>query len=248
MINKNYKIWIMLFIAINLILLVWSTGYLNFLEEKFIIKDDIVVIKPDNIFKKKIPPEDESFPNEKSKLWKAFEDKEKPENELQTDIVKENALEKNNNKLENNLELGNDFKNKSNKIEDHKSIDLKGSVKSKMEDKNNINKEKIFKSQLVAKEDKIEKNIKNNIVKKDFFYVQVASLSKKDLVEKEWYRFKKKHSEHMKNLIYISQKAELNDNKIFFRILVGKFKNKKQAKVFCDKINFNKCIVKEINE
>ena len=42
----------MLFITINLILLVWSTGYLNFLEEKFIIKDDIVVIKPDNIFKK----------------------------------------------------------------------------------------------------------------------------------------------------------------------------------------------------
>ena len=146
MINKNYKIWIMLFIAINLILLVWSTGYLNFLEEKFISKNDIAVIKPDNIFKKQLPPEDESFPTEKNKLWKAFEDKEKTENELQTDIVKENALEKNNNKLENNLELGNEFKNKSNQLEDHKSIDLKSSVKNKRKIKITLTKKKLLKA------------------------------------------------------------------------------------------------------
>ena len=117
-----------------------------------------------------------------------------------------------------------------------------------MEDKNNINKEKIFKSQLVAKEDKIEKNIKNNTVKKEFFYVQVASLSKKDLLEKVWNFFKKKPFVFLYNFIYISQKAVLNDNRTFFRILVGKFESKKQAKSFCSKINLNKCIVKKIND
>ena len=84
----------MLFITINLVLLVWSSGYLNFLEEKFTSEDDIIVIKPDNIFKKKLPPKDESFPNEKSNLWKAFEEEEKIEKLLKSDIAKENSLEK----------------------------------------------------------------------------------------------------------------------------------------------------------
>ena len=238
----------MLFITINLILLVWSLGYLNFLEEKFIIKDDTIVIEPDNVFKKKLPPKDESFPNEKSKLWTAFEDKEEPEKVLQSDIIEENTLEKNNSKFENKLELENGIKNNSNKLEDHKSINLKSSIITKKEEENNIVKEKSIKKQLVAKEDKIKKNIKNNTVKKEFFYVQVASLSKKDLVEKEWNRFKKKHFEYLNNLIYISQKAVLNDNRTFFRILVGKFESKKQAKSFCSKINLNKCIVKKIND
>ena len=238
----------MLFISINLILLVWSLGYLNFLEEKFTSKDDIIVIKPDNTFEKKIPPKDENFPNEKSKLWQAFEDKEKAEKLLQNDIAKENTLADNNNKSENNLELGNDFKNKSKQFKDDKPIDVKRSVTSKKEEENNVNEEKSSKNQLVVEEDKIEKNINNNIIKTSFFYVQVASLSKKDLVEKEWNRFKKKHFKNMNNLIYISQKAELNDNKTFFRILVGQFKSKNEAKNFCNKINFKKCIVKEINE
>ena len=39
--NKSYKIWIMLFVIINLLLLIWSMGYLKFLEEKFIKSKDI---------------------------------------------------------------------------------------------------------------------------------------------------------------------------------------------------------------
>ena len=35
MINKSYKIWIILFIIVNLLLLVWSLGYFKFIEEKF---------------------------------------------------------------------------------------------------------------------------------------------------------------------------------------------------------------------
>ena len=52
MINKSYKIWIILFIIVNLLLLVWSLGYFKFLEEKFAIQDNIIVIEPDNQFKK----------------------------------------------------------------------------------------------------------------------------------------------------------------------------------------------------
>ena len=157
MINKSYKIWIILFISINLILLVWSIGYLNFLEEKFTNKDEMIVIEPDNIFKKKLPPKDENFSKEKSKLWQAFEDKEKSEKLLQNGTVKEGTLKKNNSKLENNLELGNDFKNKSKQLEDDKLSDFKSAITSKKEEEKNFAEEKKFNNQLVAKEDKIEK-------------------------------------------------------------------------------------------
>ena len=93
MINKSYKIWIILFIIINLLLLVWSLGYFKFLEEKFTIQDNIIVIEPDNQFKKSLPPKDESFPNEKSKVWGAFEDKKNQEEILQNNTEEENNFE-----------------------------------------------------------------------------------------------------------------------------------------------------------
>ena len=83
MINKSYKIWIILFIIVNLLLLVWSLGYFKFLEEKFAIQDNIIVIEPDNQFKKSLAPKDKSFPNEKSKVWQAFEDKKNQDQILQ---------------------------------------------------------------------------------------------------------------------------------------------------------------------
>ena len=78
--------------------------------------------------------------------------------------------------------------------------------------------------------------------------MQIASLSKKNLVEKEWNRIKKKNSKYMSNLTYISQKAKLKDNRVFFRLLVGKFRSKKEANTFCDNLNFSKCIIKKNNE
>ena len=90
MINKSYKIWIILFVIINLLLLIWSLGYFKFFEEKLAKKDDIIVIEPDNQFKKSLPPKDESFPNEKSKIWGAFEDKKSPEQILQRNTKEEN--------------------------------------------------------------------------------------------------------------------------------------------------------------
>ena len=80
MINKSYKIWIILFIIINLLLLVWSLGYFKFLEEKFATQDNIIVIEPDNQFIKSLPPKDESFPNEKSNIFpKGFSQRKKPD-------------------------------------------------------------------------------------------------------------------------------------------------------------------------
>ena len=52
----------------------------------------------------------------------------------------------------------------------------------------------------------------------------------------------------MTDLIYISQKAELKDNRVFFRLLIGKFMSKKEANNFCDKLSISKCIVKINNE
>ena len=49
--------------------------YFKFLEEKFAVQDNIIVIEPENQFKKSLAPKDQSFPNEKSKVWQAFEDK-----------------------------------------------------------------------------------------------------------------------------------------------------------------------------
>ena len=75
MISKSYKFWIIFFVIINFLLLTWSLGYFKFLEKKFTAQDNVLVIEPNNVFKKTLPPKDESFPNEKSKLWGAFEDK-----------------------------------------------------------------------------------------------------------------------------------------------------------------------------
>ena len=79
MINNSFKVWISLFFLVNLLLLIWSTGYFKF----FNIgnnEQNILVIKPDNIFKKSLPPEDKNFPNEKRELWDAFEQNNSKDN------------------------------------------------------------------------------------------------------------------------------------------------------------------------
>ena len=206
MINKSYKIWIILFIIINILLLVWSLGYFKFLEEKIAIQDNIIVIEPDNQFKKSLAPKDESFPNEKSKVWQAFEDKKNQDQILQNNPEEENNFENKSNKIENNTETENTQVNKENKSIDDEQFEIKPSEKNQMLEKKNSSEEKKLNSNLKANNDQIKINQKiidleeNNTDKVVIFYVQVASLSKKDLVEKEWNRFKKKHSKYMTNL------------------------------------------------
>ena len=251
MINKSFKLWIILFLIINLLLLIWSLGYFKFLEEKIVIKDNTIVIEPANQFKKSLPPKDESFPNEKSKVWGAFEDRKNSAQIMQRTTEEENKI----NKIENDKNIESEIENKEKKSIDDKKFDIKSSKKNQiLEETNSLDKKKL-KDDLIKDDNKIQNKSKNNESLKEknadkilVFYVQVASLSKKDLVEKEWNRFKKKHSKYMTDLIYISQKAELKDNRVFFRLLVGKFMSKKEANDFCDKLSISTCIVKKNNE
>ena len=251
MINNSYKVWIILFIIINLLLLVWSLGFFKFLEEKLAVKDNIIVIEPDNQFIKSLPPKDESFPNEKSKVWRAFED-EKSSGQI---LQRNEEVENKNSKIENNIEVDSVLEKKKIKSMDDEKFDIDASKTNQILEKKNSLEEKKLKDDLINNNDQIKNKSKNNENlkeknnnKKVVFYVQVASLSKKDLVEKEWNRFKKKHSRYMTDLIYISQKAELKDNRVFFRLLIGKFMSKKEANNFCDKLSISKCIVKINNE
>ena len=251
MINNSYKVWIILFIIINLLLLVWSLGFFKFLEEKLAVKDNIIVIEPDNQFIKSLPPKDESFPNEKSKVWRAFEDQENSGQILQRNEEVENK----NSKIENNIEVDSVLEKKKIKSMNDEQFEIDASKTNQILEKKNSLEEKKLKDDLINNNDQIKNKSKNNENlkeknnnKKVVFYVQVASLSKKDLVEKEWNRFKKKHSKYMTDLIYISQKAELKDNRVFFRLLIGKFMSKKEANNFCDKLSISKCIVKINNE
>jgi hypothetical protein len=127
-ISNSYKIWIILFVIINLLLLIWSLGNFKFFEDKLTKKDDIVVIEPENQFKKSLPPKDESFPNEKSKVWGAFENKKRPEQVLQRNTEEENK----NNKIENNKELDSARINKENKLIDDEQSDVSSSNKNKI--------------------------------------------------------------------------------------------------------------------
>ena len=111
MINKSFKLWIILFVIINLLLLIWALGYFRFLEEKIVIPDNVIVIEPDNQFKKFLPPEDESFPNEKSKVWGAFEDRKNSEQIMQENSEEENKT----NKIENDKKIESELEDKENK-------------------------------------------------------------------------------------------------------------------------------------
>ena len=52
----------------------------------------------------------------------------------------------------------------------------------------------------------------------------------------------------MRDLKYSIEEVELDDNRVFFRLLVGKFMSKKEANDFCDKLSISTCIVKKNNE
>ena len=65
----------------------------EFLEEKNVLQDNVIVIEPENQFKKSLPPDDESFPNEKSKVWGAFQDRKNSEQIMQRNSEEENKIE-----------------------------------------------------------------------------------------------------------------------------------------------------------
>ena len=238
MINSAYKIWIGLFILINLTLFFWSLDLFNYFENNNINKENINIIKPEQEFKKSLPPKDESFPNEKSKVWSAFEDNKNFKQVIKEDSLLENNIKKNDSgkEVEDDLLKKEKIKLDENSTSKEKAVNNKSSLKNSEKKSTNANNIK-------------KKELKPNNIESLFFYVQIASLSKQDLVQKEWKRLKSKYSTNMKDLIYISQEANLKDNRTFYRLLVGKFKNKNMAKIFCKKLNIKtNCIIKKISE
>jgi len=260
-IKNSYKIWIIFFTLVNLFLLFWSLELVNYFENQYSEKENINVIKPEQEFKKSLPPKDESFPNEKSKVWNAFEDNKNIENNKNiegnnniNEVTKEDSfLENNIKKIDNVKEAGNNLLKKE-KVEINEDIankeeEINEDIANKEEEINNNssfkdNEQKPI-NNIIAKKKEKKKSNNQSLV----FYVQIASLSKKDLVQTEWTRLKKKYTEDMENLIYISQEVNFKDNRTFYRLLVGKFKNKNIAKIFCEKLNIKKdCIIKSIYE
>ena len=205
------------------VLLFWALDLSKFFQEKY-SKENILIVKPEKIFKKTIPPKDDSFPHEKSNIWNSFEDDTKVANESDENIQEDNSL-----KIK----------------ENDKNSEL-------MQKKDEIKVSKTKEDKLIRPKTSTEKEIINNqeenklITNQVYYYVQIASLSKRELVDKEWARLKKKHFNNMSDLNYIVEEVQLKNNNIFFRLLVGEFVDKKFAKAFCSKIDFvKKCIIKK---
>jgi len=240
---KYYKIWIIIFGLFNIVLLLWAIELLPIIKQFESKESKIITITPDHKFIKIAPPKDKQFPNAKSDIWEVYNiDNKKLKNNTEKDDKKNITLENDSvSKLKANENNFNELKESpTNKGKNSKNDNLPYS-------KNTINnKLKKNETKLNKKKDKV-KNSVNNKVKTESFYVQTASLSKKDLVAIEWNRIQKKYNLDERNLIFITQKAKLKNNKIFYRLLVGKFKSNDDAKSFCKKIKFNKsCIIKII--
>ena len=111
-----------------------------------------------------------------------------------------------------------------------------------------VNNEKEVNSELLTtKKENNQSSDEKKDIKYKSYYIQMASLSKQELVVKEWERLKKKYSEEFKGLTYITQKAILNKENTFFRLMVGKFNTKEEASDFCSKMKMQDiCIIKEI--
>ena len=162
MINKSYKIWIILSLIINLLLLVWSLGYFKFIEEKLTIQDNIIVIEPDTEIIKSLPPKDESFPNEKSKVWGAFKDKKNSKQILQSNTEEEI----NNNRILKDIEPDNVLESKKNESIDKEQFDINLSKKNQRLEKKSSFEEKELKSDLINNNDQInDKSINNENIK-----------------------------------------------------------------------------------
>jgi hypothetical protein len=259
---RNYKIWIIIFGFSNIFLLLWSIELLP-ITKKFISEEnEIIIITPKHKFVKIAPPKDKQFPNDKSDIWDVYnEDDKKLKKNTEKDDKYNKVLENNNvNKLKSSDTSFKELQeSKTNKDKNSKDDNLFYSKKiinnklEKIEDKTNKKKDKAKNSvnnEIIILEETNKSNNKANIkkiVKTKSYYVQTASLSKKEQVAIEWDRIQKKYKLNVEGLIFITQKTKLKNNQIFYRLLVGRFKSNDDAKSFCKKLNFNKsCIIKII--
>ena len=105
--------------------------------------------------------------------------------------------------------------------------------------------EKLHKKSINNQADKNNGKDRNVIKDKENFYIQLASLSDKSLVEIEWKRLKKIYFPSLEKLTYITEQVTLENEKVYFRLLVGIFKSNENAKKLCEEIEIKKtCLIK----
>jgi len=261
---KHYKIWIIIFGLFDVVLFLWSIDLLPIIEKFESKENEIITITPEHKFIKIAPPKDKQFPNDKSDIWEVYnKDNKKLKKNTKKDDKINTALENNSiNKLKSNknnlkelqepeintaISSKNDNLSYSKKTINNKLEKIEDKLnKKKDKAKNDVNNKTVVLKKVNKSNNKVDR--KNKAETKSF-YVQTASLSKKDLVATEWSRIQKKYNLNVKNLIFITEKTKLKNNQIFYRLLVGKFKSNDDAKSFCKKLNFNKsCIIKIIEE
>ena len=226
--------------------------------KKKISTDSLPVIETEYEELKAPPPKIELFPNTNSPIWNSM-NKEKKDKFINEDDGK--AEENLNKKIEksaidNGSKFGDIIKNNDGQelpmAINKKAKDLEISniqTNEKKNDNTNINKnkqiEKKVKTLANNQEDKTYGKEKNIIKDKENFYVQLASLSDKSLVEIEWKRLKKIYYPSLEKLIYITEQVKLENEKVYFRLLVGIFKSKENAKKLCEEIEIKKtCLIK----
>ena len=258
----NYKIWLVVFIILTIVLSAWTLNLLTFINTSITNSNNIEIISPSKEFKKEFPPEDNSIPYEDRSLWNAFKTQNLDDNgsqeiidnkkEIIDDVVKTdetyNEKSKQLNKdhvkksLDNNeVLLPDDNKKKeySNYNLGQKKLTTTG--KSKVEEKKKLDaaEENIKPTNIKEGEAKTEKN--------NAFYLQIASLPKEELVIKEWARLKKKFTNEFDDFKYKTEKVLLNEKGTFYRIFLGEFSSKLEANRFCKEIMILKnCIIKII--
>ncbi len=152
------------------------------------------------------------------------------------------------------IENKNNLKNKK----DFKLAEKEPKIKiANKDDKNKLNNENEIKVEKVKSKLNIEQkeninNPKNEIEKKKdkkelktkFYYIQLASVSNEKLVPIEWKRLSGIYPEISKKT-YEYKKINLKSGNIYYRILLGKFKTKKESEEYCLNIlKKSKCIIK----
>mgnify|MGYP001218206012 CR=1 FL=1 len=258
----NYKIWLVVFIILTIVLSAWTLNLLTFINTNITNSNNIEIISPSKEFKKELPPEDNSIPYEDRSLWNAFKTQNLDDigsqeiignkKEIIDDVVKsdDTYIEKskplNKDQVKKSLDNNEVLFPEDNKKKKYSNNNLDqkkqtAAVKPKVEEKKKLDavEENIKPSNKKEGEAKTEKN--------NAFYLQIASLPKEELVIKEWARLKRKFSNELDDFKYKTEKVLLNEKGTFYRIFLGEFSSKLEANRFCKEIMILKnCIIKII--
>jgi len=220
--------------------------------------DSLPVIETEYEELKSSPPEIELFPNTNSPIWNSMnkekknklinEDDSKAEDKLNKKIEK-SAIDRNSKSsdiIKNNdgQETPMEFNTKAKDLE-ISNIQINEEKIDNTNINNNKQTEKKVKKLTNNQADKTKGKEKNIIKDKENFYIQLASLSDKSLVEIEWKRLKKIYYPSLEKLTYITEQVKLENEKVYFRLLVGIFKLRENAKKLCEEIKIKKnCLIK----